>query len=178
MFVYTLILTAMGWVSVLASEKGILRLELPCETREAALSAISCSRQARRDDQYFKELVGRIQAYFTGIKVLFNEKLDLDGYSPFYRDVWRLTCEVPYGSTASYSEIARQTGKPLACRAVGQALGRNPVPIIIPCHRIIRSDGSLGGFSGGLNIKGRLLEMERTGEIGNGKRPECPIEPD
>ena len=131
----------MGWVSVLASQKGITRLGLPCETREAALSIINCLHCAHRDDQYFKELAGQIQAYFTGKYVIFNEKLDLDGYSPFYRDVWRLTCEVPYGSTASYSEIARQTGKPLACRAVGQALGRNPVPIIIPFHRIIRSDG-------------------------------------
>ncbi len=177
MYIYTLVPTSMGWVSIIASENGIMRLGLPRETREAALSIISSLHRAHRDDRFLEKLAGKIKDYFAGNKVIFDEKLDLAGFSPFYLDVWRLTREVPYGYTASYSEIARQACKPRACRAVGQALGHNPVPVIVPCHRIIRSDGSLGGFSGGLNIKSRLLEIERTETVGKSNRGTHIIEP-
>jgi len=90
----------------------------------------------------------------------FPDRLDLSGATPFQRMVWEATRLIPYGETRSYAWVAGQVNKPGAARAVGQALGRNPLPIIIPCHRVIRGDGSLGGFSNGLEVKERLLHLE------------------
>ncbi|MEA2584044.1 MAG: methylated-DNA-[protein]-cysteine S-methyltransferase, partial [Thermomicrobiales bacterium] len=82
------------------------------------------------------------------------------GVSPFTRSVLTATAEVPYGRLSTYRDIAQQVGRPSATRAVGNALGRNPIPVIVPCHRIVRSDASLGGYTGGLEIKERLLSLE------------------
>ncbi|MFQ5945626.1 MAG: methylated-DNA--[protein]-cysteine S-methyltransferase, partial [Anaerolineae bacterium] len=83
-----------------------------------------------------------------------------DGVTPFQAQVLRATLSVPHGRVASYGEIARRAGNPGASRAVGGALSRNPIPIVIPCHRVIASDGSLGGYSSGTHIKERLLRLE------------------
>jgi len=80
--------------------------------------------------------------------------------TPFERDVWRALQTIPYGQCVSYQWVAIQIGRPMATRAVGNAVGNNPIPIIIPCHRVIRKDGSLGGFSSGLSIKRALLKIE------------------
>ena len=80
--------------------------------------------------------------------------------TPFQRMVWSALTTIPYGETVSYGELARRLGRPAATRAVGAANGRNPIPIVIPCHRVIGSDGSLTGFGGGLAIKRRLLDLE------------------
>ena len=100
--------------------------------------------------------------YFKGGRVKFSFPIDLDleGCTGFQRDVWEATSRIPYGQLRSYGWIAAEIGRSHAARAVGQALGTNRLPIIIPCHRVVRSDGSLGGFSGGLHWKEELIKLE------------------
>ena len=90
-----------------------------------------------------------------------GHKLDLANYTEFQRAVWRIVQTIPEGKTHSYGWVARKIGRPRAARAVGQALRRNPYPGFIPCHRVIKSDGSLGGFSKGIDSKAKLLKRER-----------------
>lgn len=100
-----------------------------------------------------------LQAYFDGHRRGFEVALDAEG-TPFQREVWRALCAIARGTTASYGEIARRIGRPAAVRAVGAAVGRNPLGIIVPCHRVIGSDGSLTGYAGGLERKRALLALE------------------
>ena len=101
-------------------------------------------------------------AYFAGRRRSFTAPCDLGGLSPFTRAVLRITAGIPYGEVRSYRWVAERLGKPRAMRAVGNALARNPIPIIIPCHRVVRSDGALGGFALGLNWKRKLLDLETS----------------
>ena len=102
----------------------------------------------------------RLKDYFNGNRVDFPDKLNLSGATPFQREVWQAARRIPYGETRSYAWVAGQMRKPEAARAVGQALGRNLLPVIIPCHRVIASNGGAGGFSGGLEMKRFLLNLE------------------
>lgn len=102
----------------------------------------------------------QIGEYFAGSRQSFDLPLDLRG-TPFQIAVWQALGKIPYGETRSYAEIARAVGSPTACRAVGMANHRNPIPIVIPCHRVVGSDGSLVGYGGGLRIKRLLLALER-----------------
>jgi methylated-DNA-[protein]-cysteine S-methyltransferase len=102
-----------------------------------------------------------LTAYYAGEHVTFDVPLDLSGQPPFRRKVLRAAAKIPYGRTVTYGELAARCGNPKAARAVGQAMARNPVPPLVPCHRVIGSDGSLVGFGGGLEAKRRLLDMER-----------------
>jgi len=106
-----------------------------------------------------KETIRQLLAYFAGQLMEFNVPLAPEG-TPFQKNVWRHLCEIPYGETISYGELARRTGNPKASRAVGLANGANPIPIIIPCHRVIGSNGKLTGYGGGLSIKEKLLALE------------------
>jgi methylated-DNA-[protein]-cysteine S-methyltransferase len=101
-----------------------------------------------------------LREYFTHGKDEFAQKIDPVSGTEFEKNVWFTLREIPFGETRTYKWLAEKIGKPNASRAVGQALGKNPLPIILPCHRIIESDGSLGGYSGGIDIKRRLLEIE------------------
>jgi len=101
-----------------------------------------------------------LEEYFTGQRTRFSVPLDLRG-TPFQKLCWQALLEIPYGETRSYAEIARFIGRPRACRAVGLANHDNPVVIIVPCHRVIGSDGRLTGYGGGLDVKRRLLDFER-----------------
>ncbi|MGQ9654313.1 MAG: methylated-DNA--[protein]-cysteine S-methyltransferase [Thermodesulfobacteriota bacterium] len=103
--------------------------------------------------------IEQLREYFEGKREEFDLPLDLRG-TRFQLRVWRALQAIPFGETRSYKDIAFEIGHPGAFRAVGQANGRNPVPIVIPCHRVLRSDGGIGGFSSGLDIKARLLAME------------------
>ncbi len=114
----------------------------------------------------FKDLIERFRAYFYGHKVVFADELDLSGATSFQCRVWKATGLIPYGETRSYMWVAEQIGKPGAVRAVGQALSRNPLPIIIPCHRVLSSDGRLGGFTGGVETKRSLLSLEASARVG------------
>lgn len=102
----------------------------------------------------------QLREYFGGERSLFDVPLDWGPMGPFQRAVLEATAAVPFGALDTYAGIARKIGKPKATRAVGNALGRNPIPVIVPCHRIVRSDASLGGYTGGLQIKERLLSLE------------------
>jgi methylated-DNA-[protein]-cysteine S-methyltransferase len=102
----------------------------------------------------------QLEQYFAGERTDFDLDLELAG-TPFERRVWEEVRAIPYGETATYAEIARQIGRPSACRAVGRANGRNPVAVIVPCHRVVGSDGSLTGYAGGIEMKRALLDLER-----------------
>ena len=106
-----------------------------------------------------KKAASQLQEYFDGIRKKFNLPLALKG-TDFQVKVWKALQDIPYGKTGSYGELAAITGNAKACRAVGMANNRNPIVIIVPCHRIIGSDGSLTGYAGGLDLKQKLLELE------------------
>ncbi|SDP47313.1 methylated-DNA--[protein]-cysteine S-methyltransferase [Desulforhopalus singaporensis] len=118
---------------------------------------------AQEDDTPFARVILELDEYFAGKRRVFTIPLTLKG-TEFQQQVWHELTKIGYGHTASYSDIARRLGKPKAYRAVGLANGRNPVPIIIPCHRIIGKDGSLAGFGGGVEIKKQLLDLENQAE--------------
>ncbi|MCU1244941.1 MAG: cysteine methyltransferase [Acidobacteria bacterium] len=130
---------------------------------DGAVSAIRFSGQPdddwRRADSAFGEVAGQLDEYFAGSRRTFDLPLAPRG-TPFQRSVWTILQTIPYGRTWSYLEVATAIGKPSACRAVGAANGANPLPIVVPCHRVIGTDGSLTGFGGGLDVKRRLLAME------------------
>ncbi len=111
-------------------------------------------------DKELLKLAGQMKRYFKGEEVEFTTRLDFSSLPPFTQRVLREVKEIPYGEVRTYKEIAQAIGNPKASRAVGQALKRNPVPILIPCHRVIRSNGKLGGFSLGREVKRYLLKLE------------------
>ena len=111
------------------------------------------------NDNLFAGLKRDLTAYFEGEPVSFSQKLDLRG-TEFQKMVWRELMKIPYGNVRSYKWLAAMAGRPNAARAVGNALGSNKIPVVIPCHRIIESSGGLGGFGGGIELKKKLLELE------------------
>lgn len=114
---------------------------------------------AVRDDAWFTDIIRQLEAYFDGQLTEFQIPMKLDG-TDFQQRVWSQLCAIPYGETISYGELARRVDNPKASRAVGLANGRNPIAVIIPCHRVIASDGRLGGYGGGLDRKTWLLDLE------------------
>ena len=117
-----------------------------------------------RDDAAFAGVIEQLRAYFAGALRDFTAPLAPQGTS-FQQDVWLRLRDIPYGETISYSELAMRVGNPRAFRAVGLANGQNPIPILIPCHRVIGKDGTLVGYGGGLHIKEKLLALERGGRL-------------
>ena len=119
-------------------------------------------RHARRDGNdvspILKETATQLEEYFAGERTDFDLRMELDG-TPFQREVWAELARIPYAETISYGELARRVGRPRGPRAVGQANGRNPIPIIVPCHRVLASNG-IGGYGGGLTVKRALLALE------------------
>lgn len=150
-----------GWMGALDSEIGLRLITLPQpsvqEVRRLLGDGID---RAAQSPQHFNDLIERLTMYFKGRETTFPVKLDLSGATAFQRDVWEITRAIPYGGTRSYGWVAGQLKKPGAARAVGQALGRNPLPIIIPCHRVIAGNGGPGGFNGGIECKKQLLRLE------------------
>jgi methylated-DNA-[protein]-cysteine S-methyltransferase len=119
-------------------------------------------RRAQRDagdvPPVLKETATQLEEYFAGERTAFDVPMELDG-TDFQREVWTELTRIPYGETISYGELARRVGRPSGPRAVGQANGRNPIPIIVPCHRVVASNG-IGGYGGGLKVKRALLAVE------------------
>ena len=109
-------------------------------------------------------LAGRITRYFEGVPVHLSEGtckvLNMAGLTPLQRSVLTATAKIPYGQLRSYKELAQAVGRPNACRFVGTTMAANPFPVLIPCHRVVRSDGTLGGFGGGLELKRQMIELE------------------
>jgi methylated-DNA-[protein]-cysteine S-methyltransferase len=112
------------------------------------------------DDDAFADVVEQLDAYFAGELTRFDVRYELAG-TTFQRAVWRALCDIPYGETISYGELARRLGTPSASRAVGLANGRNPVSIVVPCHRVIGANGTLTGYGGGIERKRFLLDLEQ-----------------
>lgn len=158
---YQLLTTARGWVALAYSRRGILALTLPGENPDRAGEALrrAALLPLARGEGY-ETLARDLNRYFRGEAVAFEYPLDLAAASPFQRRVWAVLRGIPYGATQSYRDVARAVGMPRAARAVGQAVGANPIPLLIPCHRVVASDGSLGGYAWGLTWKRRLLELE------------------
>ncbi len=153
--------TELGPVWILATQAGLRGLglggrEAP-STREARALGIHYVKRPRWTDPARRAL----EAYFAGSAPELDLKLDLAEGSRFERRVWEATRRVPYGTLVSYGMLAGRLGLPGGARAVGNALGKNPVPIVVPCHRVIHGDRSIGGFSSGLRWKRFLLELER-----------------
>ncbi len=142
------------------SNKGLLHLLLPSSQTKINRWIKSNYPHAEYRKGKATELIREILRYFQGRKVIFNAAFDLSKCSPFQRQVYGELIKIPFGSTCSYKELSETVGLKDGARAVGSALKYNPIPIIIPCHRIIRKDGSLGGFSSGLQWKRRLLAIE------------------
>ena len=108
-----------------------------------------------------RQLASQMEEYFQGNRKVFNIPYSLHG-TPFQERVWQALCRIPYGHTRSYRDIAAEIGQPKACRAVGMANHRNPMMLVVPCHRVIGADGSLGGYAGGLELKRFLLSLEQN----------------
>jgi len=155
--------TNIGWIGVLGSAKGLLRTTLPQRSAQEAHhllgDSVNCATWSPRR---FEDLMERLRAYFGGHKAAFPDRLDLSGATPFQREVWEITRLIPYGETRSYTWVAEQIKRQGAVRAVGQALARNPLPVIVPCHRVLNIDGKLGGYSGGVETKRQLLFLEAS----------------
>jgi len=162
---YSVFKTTAGWVGILGSSAGLIHTTLPEPSEKEVISSLGNSlSRATLSPYHFEDLIKRFQTYFSGRRADFPDKLDLNEATPFQHEVWEAARQIPYGQTRSYAWVAGQIGKPGAARAVGQALGRNPLPIIIPCHRVLASSGRLGGFSGGLEMKKYLLTLEKRAD--------------
>jgi methylated-DNA-[protein]-cysteine S-methyltransferase len=144
--------TPIGVLTLIASKRGLQRVlwpeeTLPSDSIEAADGVLTLAAE-------------QIRAYFDGRLTTFDVPLDLAG-TPFQLRAWRALARIPYGATVSYSAQAARIGHSNAARAVGAANGRNPVPVVLPCHRVVGADGSLTGFGGGLNVKRALIDHEQ-----------------
>jgi len=154
-----------GWIGLVASERGVRGLILPRKTREEALAALREHHpQTPLVERHplLDEVQRQVTAYLEGESREFTVPVDLRGHTSFALSVWSVSTQIGYGETRAYRWIAEQIGGGGAgiYQAVGSALGANPVPLIIPCHRVVGSDGSLHGYAGGLDMKGRLLALE------------------
>ncbi len=157
--------TDFGWVGLIGSQGGLVSLVFPQPSPEAVLEGLPMQLSGRIevDDGAFADVAEELRSYFASKPVQFTARVDETLGTPFQRKVWEAVRAIPYGKTMSYGEVASQIGKPGAARAVGAAVGANPVPIVIPCHRVLAADGKLGGFGGGLELKRRLLRLEGVG---------------
>jgi methylated-DNA-[protein]-cysteine S-methyltransferase len=166
---YAEIDSPVGRLLLAATPRGLVRITFPVETPEKVLEQLAASVSPRvlespeKLDQARREL----DRYFEGRLRDFDLPLDWQLTHGFYRKVLRATARIPYGKTRSYSEMAKRAGSPRAVRATGSALGSNPLPIIVPCHRVLRSGGALGGYGGGVEVKQALLELEGALERGD-----------
>jgi methylated-DNA-[protein]-cysteine S-methyltransferase len=142
----------LGPLTLRAGERGLAGVAFP--GREGALD------ERRRDPAALAPVAAQLEEYFAGARTAFDLPLDLAG-GPLAERVWAELARIPYGTTISYGELARRVGRPDVVRAVAGAVARTPVPIVVPCHRVVGADGSLTGYGGGLHRKRALLDLER-----------------
>lgn len=151
---YARLESPVGRLYLSGDEQGLSRIQIVSRERP-----VSHEPGAIEEDRAFREVTSQLRAYFAGELKQFDLKLNPQG-TDFQQRAWAELRRIPYGQTISYGEQARRMGDVKACRAVGRANGANPIPIIIPCHRVIGGNGQLTGFSAGLDVKARLLEHE------------------
>lgn len=164
MLTYDRIPTDIGTLTVVKGSEGVCYIGLP----NAELATVTAwgrrhfpGESLKATDKPFKVERAELQAYGRGELTEFTFKLDLHN-TPFFKEVLEETRRVPYGQTATYGDIAMRVGRPNSARAIGRAMATNPIPIVLPCHRITGSNGSLTGYGGGLDMKTALLKMERV----------------
>ena len=154
--------TSWGWVGILTSEKGIRRISLPRENEKESLELLGINAATMtRSSQNLDQVIDLIQQYFLGNPINSHIPLDFSHYPAFFIKAWNSCLEIPFGEKRSYGWVAKQCGNPRAARAAGQAMAKNPFPIIVPCHRVILGNGSLHQYGGGLAMKSNLLDMEK-----------------
>ena len=157
--------TSVGWMGVLASERGLLRTTLPQESPDRCYSLLGPEvEDATNEPERFEGIRARLDRHFEGEPDTFEDlPLDLEDAPQFYLAAWRACQSIPHGETRTYRWLAARAGNPRASRAAGQSMAKNRLPIIVPCHRVIGSDGRLTGFGSGagqLALKQRLLNAE------------------
>jgi methylated-DNA-[protein]-cysteine S-methyltransferase len=164
---YTEVDTPVGRLLLAATPRGLVRVTFPVESPETVLEQLASTVSPRilESPAQLDEVRRELDLYFDGKLTDFELPLDWQLTKGFYRKVLRATARIPYGKTRSYSQVAKRAGSPRAVRATGTALGSNPLPIVVPCHRVLRSGGALGGYGGGLDVKQALLELE--GAVGS-----------
>jgi methylated-DNA-[protein]-cysteine S-methyltransferase len=155
---YTVLSSPVGELLLTASDDGLTGLQF-------SPHLTGPDDRGQRDDAAFSAVVGQLEEYFAGRRTTFDLRLCPIG-TPFQRRVWDAIADIPYGRTVSYGTVASRIKQPTAARAVGMATGRNPIAIIVPCHRVVGADGSLTGFGGGLDRKTILLELEARTRAG------------
>lgn len=161
---YAAIDTPIGLMRLASTRLGLCKVTLPNESEASFVAWLRTSfpsAQVLESTDENARAIDELQDYLAGRLTAFAVRLDMHG-TDFQRAVWEAVARVPYGETRSYGEIAVETGRPAACRAVGAANGANPLPPFVPCHRIIGRNGGLTGYGGGLDLKARLLDLERT----------------
>jgi methylated-DNA-[protein]-cysteine S-methyltransferase len=161
---YTTVPTPVGALLLVASADGLVRVAFEREGHAAVLAALAeqVSPRLLRSDERLAAAAGQLEEYFAGGRRSFDLALDLRLVSGFRLAVVRHLRGIGYGRTESYAAVAAATGRPAAVRAVGSACGRNPLPVVVPCHRVVRSDGATGGYLGGPEAKQLLLSLERA----------------
>ena len=162
---YAIFKTKWGYFGLAGTNSALCRTHLPGpEPKKIESQLLKYLPDAQFDDTFFKTLQERIAAYFEGSCVNFSPDIPvvLDGFGGFSREVLTACREIEFGQRITYAGLAKKAGRPAASRAVGNALAKNPLPLIIPCHRVLRTDGKMGGFSapGGISFKKRLLALE------------------
>ncbi|NDV25206.1 methylated-DNA--[protein]-cysteine S-methyltransferase [Desulfovibrio sp. JC010] len=155
---YTRFMTPLCEIILAGNEDGLSHLHM--QTGEGK-RIFEISPDWVRDDEFFSEIRGQIEEFAAGKRSRFDVKVNPQG-SDFQKKVWSELCRIPCGETRSYKEVAAALGNEKASRAVGTANGKNPIPLIIPCHRVIAANGSLAGFAHGTRIKQQLLEHEKS----------------
>lgn len=152
----------LGTLTLVASDAGLCGLHFDPDRWPAAQGApVTATSVAPDDDVVLGRAVDELERYLDGELRDFSVPIDLEGVSGFARDVLEVLCDVAYGSVTTYGALAAELGAPTAARAVGGACNRNPLPIVVPCHRVIAADGSLGGYALGTAAKRTLLGIER-----------------
>lgn len=160
---YRILDTSAGWLGFVASDIGVQRVVLPVAERAVAARMIADAAPAAvEDDSLLPELAEQFEAFLAGRLSDFDIPLDWADASTFERDVWQVCRQIPFGKTVSYKTLAERIGRPGGARAVGMAMANNRTPLLVPCHRVVRADGGLGGFSGpgGIDQKRALLAFE------------------
>ncbi len=156
---FTIIPSPLGDILLARNEKGLSHISF-----QEGSNAVAPAADWQRDDSAFPDATAQLNAYFAAELQEFNLPLAPDG-TVFQQTVWQALQAIPYGATSTYGELAAKVGNPKAARAVGAANGCNPLPIVIPCHRVIGANGKLTGFRGGLAIKKALLSLEGNGRL-------------
>jgi O-6-methylguanine DNA methyltransferase len=159
---YTFFDTPLGPFYAAFTRRGICELSLSCPDEQEFVARLKkrFGTEPLQDDSLVRPLLRTISSYLRGIHVAWQFDIDISDATEFQQAVWDEARRIPYGTTVSYGELARRVGRPRAARAVGAAMGANPLLLIVPCHRVVGADGSLTGFGCGLEVKEQLLRLE------------------